>query len=72
MAVASLPATNEGAVTETSLIARTQGKTLDCLFSFPLPRVAGWLFNVSLPSVQQGCCGSGGRWSAPGGALTPR
>ena len=28
-------------------------------------------FNVSLPSVQQGCGGSGGPGSAPGGALTP-
>ena len=30
-------------VTETSLLARTQGRTLDCIFYLPPPRVAGWL-----------------------------
>ena len=38
------PDHNRGGVTETSLLARTQGRTLDCPFNFPLPRVSGWLF----------------------------
>ena len=50
---------------------RTQGKTLDCLFNVPATMCFRVAFNVSLPSVQQDCGGSGGHGSAPGGALTP-
>ena len=31
-------------MSETTLPAKTQGRTLDCPFNFPPPRVAGWLF----------------------------
>ena len=38
------PGHNRWGVSETTLPAKTQGRTLDCPFNFPPPRVAGWLF----------------------------
>ena len=37
------PSHNRWGVSETTLPAKTQGRTLDCPFNFPPPRVAGWL-----------------------------
>ena len=37
------PSHNRWRVSETTLPAKTQGRTLDCPFDFPAPRVAGWL-----------------------------
>ena len=37
------PSHNRLGVSETTLPAKTQGRTLDCPFNFPPPRVAGWL-----------------------------
>ena len=36
------PSHNRWRVSETTLPAKTQGRTLDCPFNFPPPRVAGW------------------------------
>ena len=37
------PGHNRWGVSETTLPAKTQKRTLDCPFNFPPPRVAGWL-----------------------------
>ena len=55
-------------MSETTLSAKTQGGR----WTVRLTHVLQGGSNVSLPSVQQDCGGSGGHGSAPGGALTPR
>ena len=64
------PSHNRWGVSETTLLRRHKGGRWTVRLISRHQVLQGG-FNVSLPSVQQGCGGSGGHGSATGGALTP-